>query len=360
MMNDRKIKVLVVEDSTVVRTMLVHILSADPQIQVIGTANNGREALEFLTRQPPDVILMDIDMPEMNGFEATRRIMESRPLPIVICSGSSDPRETNTTFRLMEVGALACVEKPLGKEHKDFERVAAYLRQTVKLMSEVKVVRRWPRSETAIPNVAPATTKRHAPTKIQFIGIGASTGGPPVLQTILGGLTKDFPVPILIVQHITPGFLDSLANWLNRVTELKIHVASHGTHPLPGNVYLAPDDFHMTVGSDKSIVLSKDDPEAGLRPSVACLFRSLASACGPNAVGVLLTGMGRDGAQELKLMHNLGAMTIAQDRETSVIHGMPGEAIAIGAATYVLPSDKIASALVTQVNHHLLVEGGRP
>ena len=354
MTNERKIKVLVVEDSDVVQMLLVHLLNSDPELQVIGTAKNGREALQFLTQKSPDVIVMDIEMPEMDGFEATRRIMETQPVPIVICTASSNPRETVTTFRSMEAGAVACVEKPLGKEQGDFEVMAAQLLQTVKLMSEVKVVRRGPRPrrDSAAPGSMPPSPVKRAPAKVEAIGIGASTGGPPVLQTILTGLPKDFPAPLLVVQHIAAGFLGGLAEWLNQTTGFKVHIAAYGIQHLPGHVYLAPDDFHMAAGSGGRIVLNKEGPENGLRPSVAHLFRSLAEVYGPSAVGVLLTGMGRDGAEELRRMKDRGALTIAQDRATSVVHGMPGAAISLGAATYVLPADRIAPALIAQLNQN--------
>ena len=357
MFKDRKIRVLVVEDSDVVRMFLAHLLNSDSQLQVTGTARNGTEALQALIHESPDVILMDVEMPEMDGFEATRRIMETRPVPIVIC-GSSAGRETITMFRLMEVGAVAFVEKPLGKGQRDFETTAAHLLQTVKLMSEVKVVRRWPRRPVV---TAPATSTPvviHTAPKVELVGIGASTGGPPVLQTILTALPKDFPAPLLIVQHIAPGFLEGLAEWLNQTTGLRVHIAAYGVRPLPGHVYLAPDDFHMTVRHGGEIMLSKEQPENNLRPSVARLFNSMAEVCGPNAIGVLLTGMGKDGAAELRQMKDCGAFTIAQNRETSIVHGMPGEAIALGAATCVLPADKIAGALIAHVNRQPLQHRG--
>jgi two-component system chemotaxis response regulator CheB len=359
-MREHKIKVLIVDDSSAVRMLLGHILDSDPQIQVIGAAKNGHEALEFVARKKPDVILMDILMPEMDGFEATRRIMETQPAPIVICSGSTNAREAATLFRLMEAGAVACVEKPIGNEHKDFEAMVANLLQTVKLMSEVKVVRRWPRREKTLSARAPVAAADRAHATVQAIGIGASTGGPPVLQTILAGLPKDFPVPVLIVQHIASGFLPGLADWLNQTTGFQVHIAAYGIQPLPGHVYLAPDDFQLGVGAGIRLVLSKEQPDNGLRPSVGYLFRSLAEICGRNAVGVLLTGMGRDGAEELKLMKDRGALTIAQDRETSVVHGMPGTAIALDGASTVLPADKIAPALIAIVNHQPITEGDQP
>jgi two-component system chemotaxis response regulator CheB len=356
-MGEQRIEVLIVDDSNAVRMLLGHILDSDPQIRVIGTANNGREALNFVTRRKPDVVLMDVLMPEMDGFEATRRIMETHPVPIVICSASSNTREAATLFRLMEAGAVACVETPVGREHKDFEETVANLLQTVKLMSEVKVVRRWARSRKASEAPAPALKLNRARPAVQIVGIGASTGGPPVLQTILAGLPKDFAVPILIVQHIAAGFLTGLAEWLNQTTGLQIHIAAYGIQPLPGHVYLAPDEFHMGVGAGIRLVLSKEERDHGLRPSVGYLFRSLAEICGRNAAGVLLTGMGRDGAEELKVMKDRGALTIVQDRETSVVHGMPGAAIALDAATAVLPADKIAPALVSFVNQQRISEG---
>jgi two-component system chemotaxis response regulator CheB len=243
------------------------------------------------------------------------------------------------------------VEKPVSPEHSGFAEMSATIRQTVQLMSEVKVVRRWAAARAANQRVAEGATigVGQGPGKVRVIGIGASTGGPPVLQTILAGLPKNFPVPILIVQHIARGFLTGLADWLNQSTAFQVHIGGHGMLALPGHVYLAPDDFHMGVSAGERIFLSKAEPETGLRPAVAFLFRSLAETFGRDAVGVLLTGMGRDGAAELKQMKDAGAVTIAQDRESSVVHGMPGEAIAQGGATHILAAEKIASTLATLI-----------
>jgi two-component system chemotaxis response regulator CheB len=276
--------------------------------------------------------------------------METQPVPIIICTATTDPKEVVTTFRMMEAGAVACVEKPVARDHPDFARLAANLLESVKLMSEVKVVRRWPRSRPAPGAPARPAESKAASNGVPLIGMGASTGGPPVLQTILSGLTRDFPGTFLIVQHVARGFLPGLAEWLNQTTGLQVHIGSHGTSPLPGHVYLAPDDFHMGVGAGGRIILTGGDPENGVRPAVSYLFRSLAEVCGPDAVGVLLTGMGRDGAAELKLMKDKGAVTIAQDKDSSIVHGMPGEAIELGGATLVLPPERIAAALVTLVN----------
>ena len=356
-MHSEKIKVLIADDSPVMRLLLVQVLSADPGIQVIGAVNDGLAALDFLSAgdSRPDVVVMDIHMPRLDGFEATRRIMETQPLPIIICTATSDPQELAVAFRSMEAGALACVQKPVAVGDADFESHTQNLLQTIRLMSEVKVVRRWPRPRTTRPMASGISTSRSG--GIRLIGIGASTGGPPVLQTILSGLPKEFPAPLLIVQHIACGFLPGMVEWLNQTTGLHVHIASHGADPLPGHAYIAPDDFHLGVSAGGRIVLAREPPESGLRPAVGYLFRSLAHMCGSSAIGVLLSGMGKDGAAELKRMKDRGAVTIAQDRESSIVHGMPGEAIELGAATHILSADRIAGALIAQVGRQNLGTG---
>lgn len=340
------IKVLVVEDSPVIREFLIYILNADPGIRVIGSASNGEEAIAAVARHRPDVITMDIHMPKMDGMEATRRIMETSPTPIVIVSGSTDPHENTKMFRAMEAGALAVLVRPTGIGHPDHETTARELVQTVKLMSEVKVVRRWP--QTRRGPVLSSTPKAllDKPAKVKVIALGASTGGPPVLQTILAMLPRDFPLPVLIVQHIASGFVTSFVEWLAQSSSLPVHVAAHGEHIAPGHVYVAPDEFQMKVERGGIIALTKDEPENGLRPSVSYLFRSLTAGYDGEVAAVLLSGMGRDGAEELRLLKGNGAVTIAQDKDSSVVYGMPGEAIKLDAATYVLAPDKIAAVLI--------------
>lgn len=351
-----RIKVLVAEDSSVARMLLVRLLQSDARIEVIGAVNDGEAALQFVRHTRPDVVLMDIHMPRMDGFEATRRIMESEPLPIVVCSAISNVRDTAIAFRSLEAGAIACIEKPLAQEDPRFSAKVAHLLETVTLMSEVKVVRRRPRLDARDPAaaapVSPAGKLAPPSTGVapRLVGIGASTGGPPVLQTILGGLPRSFPVPVLAVQHIAPGFLAGMVDWLTETTGLQVRIASYGALPLPGHVYLAPDDFHMGISAGGRIVLSREPPENHVRPAVSFLFRCLAEHYGPAAVGVLLTGMGHDGARELKTMHDRGAATIAQDHGSSVVHGMPGAAIALNAASQILPAERIAAALISLAN----------
>lgn len=350
------IRVLVVEDTLVAREFLVHTLNSDPGIQVVATASDGEEALEAVVQGAPDVITMDVHMPKLNGLDATRRIMETHPTPIVVVSGTSNGGQAALAFNALEAGALAVVERPHGIGHPDQEAMVANLIQTVKLMSEVRVVRRWPRRLVAA-NQDPATgvslpirTGIQPPPTVRLIAIGASTGGPPALQKLLSMLPADLSVPVLIVQHISPGFGEGFVEWLGKSSRLPIHVAMHGERALPGHVYLAQDGLHMGIGSDGRLLLTEDPPENGHRPSVSYLLRSVTQAFGQRAVGVLLTGMGKDGANELRLMKDSGAVTLAQDKESSVVHGMPGEAIQLGGATFVLAPDRIAEALASLTN----------
>ena len=341
------IRVLIVDDSLVVRELLQHLLGSDPDIQVVGVARDGDEAVQLVHRMKPDVVTMDIHMPKMDGYQAIRKIMETHPVPVIIVSSSWDPQEVGNTFRAMEAGAVAALVKPQGPGHPDHASAAKELIQTVKLMSEVKMVRRWvrPSRDPATPGSQPRLAIRPKPSDISIIVMGASTGGPPVLQTILVRLPKDLPVPIVIVQHIAHGFVQGLLEWLKQTTGFPMHLASHGERLLPGHVYFAPDDHHIGVEADGRAMLSIDPPENGLRPSVSFLFRSVARNFGSKAIGVLLTGMGRDGAEELRMMRERGAVTFAQDQASSVVHGMPGEAMKLEAAVHVLPPEAIAESL---------------
>jgi two-component system chemotaxis response regulator CheB len=348
------IKVLIIEDSPSKREFLTRILASAPDILVIGASNNGDEALEAVKRYRPDVITLDINMPKMGGLETTRRIMETHPTPIVVISGNAGPHETLTTFRAMEAGALALLGLPAGITDPNHDSMARELVQTVKLMAEVKVVRRWPHAKY---HAAPtrhsgniAFTQETSRSKV--IAIGASTGGPPVLQTILAALPKNFSLPVLIVQHMAPGFVQGFVDWLAPSCSLPIQVAKHDDYILSGHVYVAPDEFQMKVGYGGKIILNKDKLKNGLRPSVSYLFRSIMEVYGSDSVACLLTGMGRDGVEELRLLKEKGAVTIAQDKESSVVHGMPGEAIKLNAAMFVIPPEKIAAVLTDLAKKH--------
>lgn len=348
------IRVLIAEDSPTTVEYVKHILGSAGDFEVVAVAPDGEQAVALAAREKPDVILMDINMPRMNGFEATRAIMETKPAPIVIFSASWDPEDVDKTFSAMEAGALAVLQKPPGPGSPDADPKIRELVQSLRLMSEVPVVRRFARrrEKEAARGLRPAARQgarqgAAAPCLgvVELIAIGASTGGPPALHKVLSPLPRDFPVPILVVQHISEGFLAGLASWLDQSCDLRVCVAGHRDPLEPSHVYMAPDKLHLGVASQGAIALSDAPPENNVRPSASHLFRSVAREYGKMAAGVLLTGMGKDGARELGLIKDSGGVTIAQDEESSVVHGMPGEAIKLGNAALVLPPAEIGETL---------------
>lgn len=345
------IRVLIVDDSAVCREFLAHILGSDPQIVIAGAVRDGAAAFEAVATLHPDVITMDINMPGMNGYDVTRRIMESFPTPIIVVSAAEDAGDVEKGFRAMESGAVAVVPKPRGGESPDSAAQSQELIQMVKLMAEVKVVRRWSRKPGP-----PAQGLQAPPPRPSLVGlsvrceailIGASTGGPLPIRTILSTLPPEFPAAVLVVQHIAAGFGAGFAEWLAGASRLPVHIAAEGELVAPGHVYIAPDEAHMGVREGPRIRLGHGEPENGLRPSVSHLFRSAAIVYGKRAVGILLSGMGRDGAEELKGLRDLGAVTFAQDQESCVVFGMPGEAVRLGGAMYTMPPEAIAAAVVS-------------
>ena len=342
------IRVLVAEDSAVVQEYLLYLLAEDPALEVVGTARDGLEAVERAERLKPDVILMDVHMPRLNGYEATRQIMERTPAPIVMISASIAPDEVAMTFAALEAGALTVLEKPLGPDHPRQAETARKLLETLRLMAEVKVVRRWPRRERLA--LAPEPLAR-PDRKVRVVAIGASTGGPPVVAEILRGLPPDLGAPILLVQHIAHGFTTGLAEWLGQGTRLAVKLATANEPALPGAVHVAPEGVQMGITAQGRIRLASEPGEDGFRPSASYLFRSVAEAYGRSALGVLLTGMGRDGAAGLLRLRQAGGTTIAQNEETSAVFGMPREAIRLGAAEYVLSPEQISGVVRSLAEH---------
>lgn len=356
-----KINVLIVEDSPSGRMLMNSILESDPDIRVIGMVDSGESALKFLENQIPDVITMDIIMPGMDGFETTQRIMETTPVPIVVVSAAYKTGDTLNSFKAIEAGAVTIIEKPVGPNHPDFPRISRELIQMVKTMSEVKVVTRFSSSRkhkkadshafdsTPISHIhaqaSPPVSFFKSEKNFELVVIGASTGGPPVLQTILSALPHDINVPILVVQHISAGFVEGLAEWLQQMTGFPVHVAHNNEVCLPGHVYIPPDNLHMGVKPGPRIILDEAPMENNSRPSVDYLFRSAAQCYPKNTIGVLLTGMGNDGAAGLKSLKNGGSVTIVQDEASCAIYGMPREAVRMNAATYTLPPLEIAQTM---------------
>lgn len=338
------IKVLVVEDSPVVRELLVRLLESDPEIRVVGAAKNGIEAVTMAANLKPDVITMDIQMPKMDGVEATKVIMEQSPTRIIVVSASFDQQESRPAFEAIKAGALTLVDKPRGFHSNDFESIKNNLIKTIKIMSKVKVVTRWRSSRKiqAPPKTGGAGTK--------LIAIGASTGGPAALSQILKGFPADLPVPIIIVQHMTSGFGPAFASWLNTESPLTVKIPQVGDELLPGTVFVAPDNYHIGINKSGKILLTSQQTSYNHhRPSINYMFETVAKSYGPKALGVLLTGMGEDGALGLREIKSAGGKTVAQDERTSVVFGMPKAAIALGAADRVVPLDKMACTVLSML-----------
>lgn len=335
-------RVLVAEDSTATRQYLVELLGADPALEVVGEARDGEEAVALAEALRPDVVVMDVEMPRMDGYQATRRIMERVPTPIVMVSAHARHLEQRA-FEALRAGALTLLNKPAGPGHREYPATTRQLVSTVRLMAEVKVIRRWAPREAPPPSgVVGRVTP---PRTIRVVAIAASAGGPPTLAEILSGLPGDLPCPVLVVQHIAPGFGGGLAEWLGRATPLTVKLAAADEPARPGTVYVAPDGAHMGIGQDRQIRLERERHVDGFRPSATHLLRSVARSQGSAAIGIVLTGMGRDGAAGLLDLRRAGGVTVAQDRESSVVFGMPAEAIRIGAAEHVMPASRIAETI---------------
>lgn len=345
------INVLVVEALTAERELLVRTLDSDAQIKVVGVALDGFEAVAAARRFRPDAIVMALRLPKMNGLETTRCIMETDPCPIVLVRARHVSDAASVTLDAMGAGALAVLPSLVERDHRVYEDAARTLVQTVKLMSEIRVVRRWSRCQQAPPVIRRLTRPPlAAPEKLRVVAIGASTGGPPALRALLAGLPRTFPIPLLIVQHMAVGFIQGFVDWLGLCTSLTVQVAKQGDPLLAGHVYVAPDGYQMMINKMNQIVLTSDDHENGLRPSVSYLFRSVTELYGSGVIAILLSGMGRDGAAELAALKERGAITLAQDKMSSVVHGMPGAAIKLDAALYILPPNEMAEVLVKLVN----------
>ena len=340
-----QIRVLIVEDSRVVRQLLEHIIEQDPRLRVVGSVESGEEALRVLDRAAPDVISMDVRLPGMDGFEATQRIMSLRPTPIVVVSASVEREDLRITMNALDAGALTVLEKPSGTTSSEYESIAKRLCTQLAIMSQVKVVRR---------RTSKALARRHnenhpapfpVPPDYRMLGIVSSTGGPHALSQILTRLGSDFPLPVVLVQHITSSFLEGFASWLGSICPFEVEVVKGTSVPARGKIYMAARDRHLRVGRG---ILGVDagEPVCAQRPSGTVLFDSMAKALGGSALGVLLTGMGDDGAEGLLHLRRSGAYTIAEDESTAVVYGMPKEAVRLGGVCESLPLPAIAGRLL--------------
>jgi len=342
---DRPLQVLVVEDSAVVRELLVAAIGADARLQVAAAVDSGEQALRALGGLRPDVISMDICLPGLSGIEVTRRIMSEQPTPIVVVSGAV-AEQSHLALEAMRAGALGVAEKPRGLRD---ERSLGRIRDLLVALSSVRLVRqRGSAGKTMLARTSEAAASAaachpcHAAPRV--LGIAASTGGPPAIAAVLRALGPDLALPVLAVQHIAPAFMPGFAEWLGRQVRRKVVLAREGCEAEPGVVHLPPDERHLTLVQGR-IALREGRPEGGHRPSADALFRSLAEDHGPTGLGVLLTGMGEDGAEGLLALRRAGGHTIAEHESTAVVYGMPGAAARIGGACELVPLPAIAGRI---------------
>lgn len=350
------IRMLIVDDSALTRQLLRAIFADDPALAVIGEAADGREALTKVAELRPDLVLLDVRMPVMDGVETTRQIMAYYPTPILVLTTSLSGYDVDITFQMLGAGALDVMEKPRLNDAAALDAARIALVRKIKLLARVKVVThlRGRRKKDA------AVSLEHAPVHLSaavnltvfpmphaafpIVVIGASTGGPRVIQQIVHDLPADFPAAVLIVQHIAPGFSAGLVEWLTTGVRLPIRLAEEGAALAPGLAFVAPDRYDLLVRPDGTVHLSAQ-PLLLQRPSVDIAMQSVAEYAGPATIGVLLTGMGRDGAAGMRAIQRAGGFTIAQDAASCAIYGMPRAAVEAGAVMAILPPEQIAATL---------------
>ncbi|HJN13590.1 MAG: chemotaxis-specific protein-glutamate methyltransferase CheB [Pirellulaceae bacterium] len=362
------LRVLVVDDSPTARALLAAILSNDDEMTIVGEANSGPSAVEMTAQLRPDVITMDIHMPGMSGFDATKQIMIDTPTPIVIVSASTMEDEVASGMRALRAGALTVLRKPPGPEAANYEEACSELVETVRSMADVKVVRHFRPSQPEIPLATTEGTGSREPANEDcsvanrgdrvlgpgvcvasdrgIVAIAASTGGPPAIQQVLANLPADFPLPILIVQHIAKGFSDGFAQWLNSTVALPVMTAQAGVPLSVGRVYVAPEERHLGVSRSRAIEISDSPPIAGFRPSASYLFNSVAGVYRDATLAVIMTGMGSDGLDGLRVVKQCGGTVIAQDQASSVVFGMPGAALRAKIVDDTVGLDQIAGKIL--------------
>ena len=346
------IRVLIAEDSVTDRELLAEILGGDPEIQVVGMAENGARAVELARELRPDLITMDVFMPVLDGLEATKDIMVHTPTPILVVSSALRERGVELSLHAIRAGALMAVEKPGTPGSPDFPERRDRFLALAKSMAQVKVVRRWADRGAPSPPPDRGPPDRHS-RPARLVAIAGSTGGPAALQRVLGDLPGDFPLPIVVVQHIAAGFVTGLAEWLRSSCSLRVKVAEDGETLAARTAYLASDDRHLGVTRERTIEMSRGEPINGFRPSATHLFETAAHAYGTGVAAVVLTGMGSDGVDGLRAVKQAGGRVIAQNEATSVIYGMPREAVAAGVVDVELPINEIGPRLTA------LIAGGK-
>ncbi len=336
----KKTRVMIVEDSPVIAALIEYCVGSDPRLEVCATAGSAEEALDTFEEIAPDVIAMDIRLPGIDGLEATRRIMSKKPVPIVVVAASIESGKWNSTpMEALRAGALTVLEKPVGTTHADYAALAERLCTQLFIMSQVRLVRRY--SSRALDSAEGELPGVSGGAVFRMLGIVCSTGGPGALVQLLGALGREFPLPILLVQHMTASFIAGFASWLDTVCPFSVAVVKDGCVPTAGTLYMAPAERHLRLDAGR-LRLDGGDPVSFQRPSGTVLFQSMARDLGAGALGVLLTGMGDDGAAGLLAIRRARGHTIAEDESTAVVYGMPAVAVRMGAVMESLPLPSIA------------------
>ena len=369
--SEKKARVLVVDDSAFMRKAISMMLEEDPEIEVVGAARDGQEGVDLVKKLKPDLVTMDVEMPRMDGLAALRIIMQEEPTPVMMVS-SLTTEGASATLSAMELGAVDFIPKELSFVSLDIVNIKEDLLAKIKniarrkslLMAQAKRRIQWAQAgggaATAAPPVAKTVSKpktagsaAHAKRRalnIKMIALGCSTGGPPALQAVVQRLPRNLPVPMLVVQHMPPKFTRSLAERINTISSVTVHEAENGEEALPGHVYIAPGDKHMTLSprKDKLIIRTSDYPKGTLyKPCVDVMMSSVVERFGKQTLGVILTGMGNDGYAASKQLHAQGGMVIAQNEESCVVYGMPRAVVEGGVAEIVAPIDTIADEILT-------------
>lgn len=343
--NEKKIRVVLVEDSRVISELLTAIIQDDPRFEIVASYAMAEEAIARLQHDQPNIISMDIRLPGMTGLEATQAILRQYPVPIIICSATA-AEDKHLSLNALRAGALSVVEKPVGPAQKNFAELRdKYLTQLF-IMSGIRVIKQkaGQRRAAETPELKGGAPQAQ-PGKWSCVGLVASTGGPFALAALLKQLPKEFPLPILLVQHMVPSFVEGFVSWLNTVSNLPCKFAQVGETPVKGTIYLPPADNHLVL-TKKGLNLTQTPPVCYQRPSGTILLQSMAEVLGNQALGVLLTGMGEDGAEGLHAIHQAKGHTIAEDETTAVVYGMPKAAVQLGAVHDLLPLHDIADRLI--------------
>ncbi|HZF11405.1 MAG TPA: chemotaxis-specific protein-glutamate methyltransferase CheB [Thermoanaerobaculia bacterium] len=339
------IRVLLVDDSPSVRAVLRRFFAKTPDFQVVGEAADGKQAVAAVLAVEPHVVVMDLLMPVMDGYEAIQGIMAVRPTPIVVLSSRANRNQMQTAFEAMRRGALEVLPKP--EDTASWEQLAESLPATLRAVAEARAQPLAARPRPARRTAVSGGMESAAPVELRYVAIGASTGGPAAIRELLLEIPVDVPVSLLIVQHIAAGFEVGFADWLNKEFPHDVRLARDGEQPRPGEVRLAPGGSHLLLEADGILRLDSGTPaRRGHRPAVDELFFSCARSCPQQVAGVILTGMGADGAEGLLALRQAGGLTLAQDEASSVVFGMPRVALERGAADVALPPRELARELV--------------